>query len=467
MKRSITSVLIFFFILGFSIFEFSAVAAEENSKPFKVEVKNQTISIEAKDASALEVLNSLGDKAGIEVRVYEGVEDKTINLNVEKYPLGEMMRLLKRFGFNFVYGYEVKQSDNVLYILPRGKEGEVLAASGKAAPAMTLRNGKIYRIKMIGDRIRILEENSGDRFNRLDPDLIEFLDGEGNVIRTVSFFPEGIARKVRHKIFSSPAKIHMATISSYTLPDGTTPEGKPKVRWERRLTLYDPSGNILWEEVWDKEKEFYKSDGLFLYPRDDGTTVMIWPKEAEFERRGADGVTLKKDQVSSWVNTYYSAEFPGPPNVDERTLPNWRFALDASERYLCQIRTSAFQHEVYLIDLDSGEILWKHEKNKNISATTGGVFPDHQVVLVKEYVTNDLGKTLDSYQIAYNLEGKEVWRLNEPPTAMASPGDERTLRLDYYKGVLNPKTSMLEPMLTGWKVIDAKTGKVLEMGVAP
>jgi len=122
MKRIVTSLFLTILVLGLASFEFSAVAANENSKPFTVVVKGQAVSIEAKNASALEVLKNIGEKAGIEVRVFEGVEDKTISLNLKDYPLGEMTGLLKKVDLNYVYGHEGDANHMIVYVLSEGKK---------------------------------------------------------------------------------------------------------------------------------------------------------------------------------------------------------------------------------------------------------------------------------------------------------------------------------------------------------
>jgi len=133
MKRSILFAVVFVLVFGSPVLRsfseggwiMGPQLAFADEPSFKVTVQNQTISIEAKDASALEVLKDLGEKAGVEVRVYEGVDDKKVNLNIQDLPIGQMPYAFKKVGLDFVYGREEGQTSSIIYIHPKGMESEI------------------------------------------------------------------------------------------------------------------------------------------------------------------------------------------------------------------------------------------------------------------------------------------------------------------------------------------------------
>ncbi|MFC1812685.1 S8 family serine peptidase [Thermodesulfobacteriota bacterium] len=100
---------------------FAAVKAEKSS--FALEVKDRLINLQAESTSFKEILKKLEEKTGIKIKIFEGVKDKKVSLDVKSLPIYAVGTILEKMSLkNFAVVYDDQLSSVAIFILPEGKD---------------------------------------------------------------------------------------------------------------------------------------------------------------------------------------------------------------------------------------------------------------------------------------------------------------------------------------------------------
>jgi hypothetical protein len=110
---------IFCFIVSYDSF---ADAVAENTG-FTLEVKDKLINLQAENACFKEILKKVEAKTGIKVKIYQGVKDKKVSLNIKSLPVYAVGKILDKMHIrNFSVVYDDQLASLAIYILPEGKD---------------------------------------------------------------------------------------------------------------------------------------------------------------------------------------------------------------------------------------------------------------------------------------------------------------------------------------------------------
>lgn len=106
---------------------FPAWAEETKTKSeqstFVLDVKDNLINLQAKQASFKEILKHLEKEIDIKVNIFDGVDDKKVTLNIADLPVYAIHTLLEKMKIeNFAVVYDGELASKVIYILPEGKD---------------------------------------------------------------------------------------------------------------------------------------------------------------------------------------------------------------------------------------------------------------------------------------------------------------------------------------------------------
>ncbi len=94
--------------------------AEQNT--FTLEVANNLINLQADKTSFKEILNALEKKTGIKVKIFDGVDDRKVTLNIKTLPVYAVHTLLEKMELqNFAVVYDNKIDSKAIYILSVGQ----------------------------------------------------------------------------------------------------------------------------------------------------------------------------------------------------------------------------------------------------------------------------------------------------------------------------------------------------------
>lgn len=99
------------------------VSTKEKSTQFILDVEKGLIIIQAEDISFKEILRELESKAGIKVKIFEGVTDKKVTLKVESLPLFGLKTILEKMALsNSALVHDQEDGSIAVYVLPRGQD---------------------------------------------------------------------------------------------------------------------------------------------------------------------------------------------------------------------------------------------------------------------------------------------------------------------------------------------------------
>ena len=140
----------FIFALIFSIVTSNAFAeAKTEQGKFTLEVKDRLINIRAENANFKEILGELERKTGIKVKIFEGVKDGKVSLNIKSLPIYGIRTILEKMSLkNFAVVYDQQLASIAAYILPEGKDiSQVIKGKSIIRPVNFLSGETIDRIK--------------------------------------------------------------------------------------------------------------------------------------------------------------------------------------------------------------------------------------------------------------------------------------------------------------------------------
>jgi len=125
------------------------VEADPEDPLFSLEVKNNLINLQAKQASFKEILKDIGKKTGIKVNIFEDIADKKVTLNINALPVYAVHTLLEKMKLeNFAVVYDQQLASKVIYILPEGTDvADVLKGKTIIRPARFTDGKNVSRIK--------------------------------------------------------------------------------------------------------------------------------------------------------------------------------------------------------------------------------------------------------------------------------------------------------------------------------
>lgn len=122
MKKYINAFFILTIFCSVVSYDSFAEAKAENDK-FTLEVKDKLIDLHAENADFKEILKELEGKTGIEVKIFEGVKDKQVSLNVKSLPVHAVWTILEKMSLkNFAVVYDDQLASVAIYVLPEGKD---------------------------------------------------------------------------------------------------------------------------------------------------------------------------------------------------------------------------------------------------------------------------------------------------------------------------------------------------------
>lgn len=117
------AVLFLMGIVSFIIASQSFAEPVGKDQKFSLEVKDKLISLQAANASFKEILRELEEKTGIKVKIFEGVKDKRVSLNVQSLPVYAASNILQKMSLkNFGVVFDNQLGSVAIYVLPEGKD---------------------------------------------------------------------------------------------------------------------------------------------------------------------------------------------------------------------------------------------------------------------------------------------------------------------------------------------------------
>ncbi len=151
MKRIIISLAFVCVCIVLSAFSNNVEAdVVKSEKQLRVEVKKNLLSILAKGVNAKEVAEEIARKSHLKIKVFEGVQDKEVSLNVSDIPVYDVEALLKKVGYdNVAVVYDKTAKAVSAYVLPKGMDASVFVkdnpvirqANSRAKPVITASAG--------------------------------------------------------------------------------------------------------------------------------------------------------------------------------------------------------------------------------------------------------------------------------------------------------------------------------------
>jgi len=101
----------------------SFAEATAKDDKFTLQVKDKLIDLQAENTSFKEILKQLEGKTGIKVKIFEGVKDKEVSLNVKSLPVYALGAILEKMSLkNFAVVYDDQLASVAIYVLPEGKD---------------------------------------------------------------------------------------------------------------------------------------------------------------------------------------------------------------------------------------------------------------------------------------------------------------------------------------------------------
>lgn len=122
MKKFIKLLFVLAIFCSIVSYDSFAKAVPENSN-FTLQVKDKLINLQAENAGFKEILKDLDAKTGIKVKIYEGVKDKKVSMNIKSLPVYAVGAILDKMLLNnFAVVYDDQLTSVVVYVLPEGKD---------------------------------------------------------------------------------------------------------------------------------------------------------------------------------------------------------------------------------------------------------------------------------------------------------------------------------------------------------
>ena len=106
------------FIIGAA----ASAGAAISKAAFTLDVKDRRISIQAKNAGVMDILQALESKTGIKVVIYDGVVTNNVSLDIKDIPFHSLDTLLQKMSLsNTAIVYDKQLAGMAIYVLPEGK----------------------------------------------------------------------------------------------------------------------------------------------------------------------------------------------------------------------------------------------------------------------------------------------------------------------------------------------------------
>ena len=122
MKKFIKLLFVLAIFCSIVSYDSFAKAVPENSN-FTLQVKDKLINLQAENADFKEILKDLDAKTGIKVKIYKGVKDKEVSMNIKSLPVYAVGAILDKMLLNnFAVVYDDQLTSVVVYVLPEGKD---------------------------------------------------------------------------------------------------------------------------------------------------------------------------------------------------------------------------------------------------------------------------------------------------------------------------------------------------------
>ena len=113
---------ILFLLFGTYLVEAMGAKVEIQQDDFTLKVSNNLIDLQSDKASIKDILNDLEKKVGIKVKIFDGVNDKKVTLNISSLSVYSLHLLLEKMGVeNFAVVYDRQLASKAIYILPMGQ----------------------------------------------------------------------------------------------------------------------------------------------------------------------------------------------------------------------------------------------------------------------------------------------------------------------------------------------------------
>ncbi|RJR15303.1 MAG: hypothetical protein C4581_12360 [Nitrospiraceae bacterium] len=142
-KRNIIILIVSLVTFLFSFAWADNAEVKADNPAFNLEVKDNLINLRAEQASFKDILTDLEKKTNIKVKIFEGVEDKNVSLNIIDLPVYAIHDLLEKIELeNYAVAYDQELASKVIYILPKGADiAEILKGKTIIKP-VSLSNSK-------------------------------------------------------------------------------------------------------------------------------------------------------------------------------------------------------------------------------------------------------------------------------------------------------------------------------------
>ncbi|MHA2055286.1 MAG: S8 family serine peptidase, partial [Candidatus Hodarchaeales archaeon] len=146
MKKQILFILNF--ILVILLLNLNASTSDERNK-FNLQVTDSLIDLQSLNANNIDILIDLERKSTIKVKIFDGVPEKEVTLNVNSLPTFAIHTLLEKMELaNYAVVYDRELSSNVIYVLPEGQDIEDVIRGKPIIKSPNFTDGKeVHRIK--------------------------------------------------------------------------------------------------------------------------------------------------------------------------------------------------------------------------------------------------------------------------------------------------------------------------------
>ena len=142
MKKFIKLLFVLAIFCSIVSYDSFAKAVPENSN-FTLQVKDKLINLQAENADFKEILKDLDAKTGIKVKIYEGVKDKKVSLNIKSLPLYALDTIIKKMTLkNSAVVYDDALQMMSVYVLPEGLDISKVVSGGTVIRSADFAVGK-------------------------------------------------------------------------------------------------------------------------------------------------------------------------------------------------------------------------------------------------------------------------------------------------------------------------------------
>ena len=106
-----------------AVFTLVIITHPAHANTFTLQVKDKLINLQAENAGFKEILKEVEAKTGIKVKIYGGVKDKKVSLNINSLPFYAVGTILDKMHIrNFSVVYDDQLASLRVYVLPVGKD---------------------------------------------------------------------------------------------------------------------------------------------------------------------------------------------------------------------------------------------------------------------------------------------------------------------------------------------------------